>query len=87
MTGAWAYLTPLIAMVATMIFGNLTKIPAKARPYIAVAAGILLQLFANGGLTDGLQVHDIVDGVLYGLTAVGLYSGAKNVKEFARGEV
>jgi hypothetical protein len=81
MTGVWAYISPLLAMVATMIMGKLASIPMKLRPFVAVAAGILLQLFANGGLNDGLQVQDFVDGLLVGLAAVGLYSGAKNVKE------
>lgn len=79
-----AYLGPIIVLVATAIMGGLAKIPGKLRPFIAVLAGIALQLRANGGLTDGLQVHDIVDGVLIGLTAVGLYSGAKNAKEYVQ---
>lgn len=78
------FLGPLLGVAGTWVIGAITKIPMKLRPVVAMVAGIPINLFANNAIGDGFQWQDIFDGIVIGLTAVGIYSGAKNVSQHVR---
>lgn len=73
------FLGPILGMIGTWLIGSITKLPMKLRPFVAVAAGVVINLFVNGTVGDGVQAQDITDGIIIGLSAVGVYSTSKNV--------
>lgn len=53
-------------------------IPKRFVPLTALILGILISILVNGHWGDPKPVFT---GIVYGLSAVGLYSGAKNTVE------
>lgn len=80
------YIAPFLALIGTLVIGSIAKIPMKWRPVVAIAAGILINLFANGAFGDGVDAKDFVDGAVIGLTAIGIYSGTKNTVQAVKGD-
>jgi len=81
------YLAPLLALIGTLAIGSIARIPMKWRALVAIAAGILINLFANKALDDGFQLLDLIDGAYIGLAAIGLYSGTKNTVQAVKEKV
>jgi hypothetical protein len=67
-------IVPIILGIVQAI--KMTKVPDKYAPVISVVVGVLLAFVTSGGETWG---HSTIAGVIYGLSASGLYSGAKTV--------
>ena len=55
-----------------------TGLPAKYAPLLSLALGIAAGVFI---MSPGDVIQGIWSGIAMGLSAVGLYSGVKNVKD------
>lgn len=49
----------------------------KYAPILAIAIGITLSILVDG--VTNLWTHNLLGGILYGLSSVGLYSSAKTI--------
>lgn len=82
--------TITIALLISIVMG-LTQVAKKAGvnhkflPLIAVILGLGIALTIYY-VTDEKLINSIVSGLLIGLSAVGLYSSQKNIREGLRGE-
>jgi hypothetical protein len=55
----------------------------KYAPFISLAAGILMAFLMN---IDTMPIHEVIlSGILYGLSASGLYSGTKATSHAIKG--
>jgi hypothetical protein len=68
-------LLPIPLTMAFCEFAKLIGIPAKYIPMVAVVAGVLLSLGFNN---FEASFTNIVTGVAYGFSSIGIYSGVKN---------
>jgi hypothetical protein len=71
----------MIVVPIIVAIGELAKglgLPKKYSALLALLSGILIGIFY---LHVGDIKQGILDGVIYGLTSVGLYSGAKNTMQ------
>jgi len=60
-----------------------TGLPARFAPLLALALGIAAGVFI---MSPGDVIQGIWSGIAMGLSAVGLYSGTKNVKAGVKSE-
>jgi hypothetical protein len=75
---------PVITALVAVIGGAAPALPRRLYPAVAVALGIAWALAVESANGD-LGWHALVEGVVVGLTASGLYSGAvKPLGETAR---
>lgn len=65
-------LVPVIISLIEMLKG--LGLPSKYCPFVALGLGILAGVFL---LEPGNIPNGVLDGIVYGLTASGLYSGTK----------
>ena len=70
---------PIIIAVVELAKG--LGLPKKFSAIVSVVVGILIGIFY---LTPMDIKQGVLEGVIYGLTAAGLYSGAKNTYEQLR---
>lgn len=64
------WVVPLVVAIVQAI--KTMGIPTKFAPIISIGVGIGLGLIVNGGTT---MTANLLNGVIYGLSASGLYSG------------
>lgn len=64
-------------IAAGELFKNLNIFNPKYIPIINILLGVILSIIYGA---DGIKI-DIFNGIIAGLTASGLYSGVKNVKQ------
>jgi uncharacterized membrane protein (DUF441 family) len=70
---------PLILAVVQAF--KMTGLPSKWAPMVSIGMGIVVAFFASNGLENLEQNFGtiILHGVIYGLSASGLYSGTKTM--------
>jgi hypothetical protein len=71
MTSAVAVVPIIVALVQV---AKMLKVPNQYAPIVSIGVGILISFLFGGGITIG---QNILSGILYGLSASGLYSGIK----------
>ncbi len=64
-------------LAITQLLKNTFNIPSRFKPLTAIGVGIGL----IAGLASQLSFPIIVEGTLYGLLAVGAYTGTKEIKK------
>lgn len=67
-------IVPIIVGIVQSI--KLTKIPDKYSPVIAIAVGVLISFMLDSSAVWG---HSVLGGIIYGLSASGLYSGTRTL--------
>jgi hypothetical protein len=74
---------PVITALVAAIGGALPRIPRRAYPLLAIALGIAWTA-ADGAATGSLNPRTVLEGIVIGLAASGLYSAA--LKPMFRGK-
>lgn len=72
-------IVPIILGIVQAI--KMTAIPEKYSPIIAIVVGVMIAFVTGMGDAWG---HNVLAGVIYGLSASGLYSGVKAVTSDAK---
>jgi hypothetical protein len=67
-----------VTVAVTQLVKKATPLRTKYAPVVSVVTGILLALFFIGEVSFPIRV---LMGVIVGLTASGIYSGVKSVRE------
>jgi hypothetical protein len=75
-TGAIAVVPIIIALVQAVKMLNIAN---KWMPLVSIGIGVLISFIANHAVAD--LTHTILTGVMYGLSASGLYSGVKTTAD------
>lgn len=70
---------PIIVAICQAIKLILPERLTKWMPFFSIATGIIIGFLANHNTADITET--ILSGVMYGLTASGLYSGVKSTME------
>jgi hypothetical protein len=72
-------------VVALVQVAKQINLPAKYAPIMAIVFGVVMAFFLEGGLNTHMG-HTVLNGVIYGLSASGLYSGTKATSEYIKKE-
>lgn len=80
MTSAVAVVPIIVALVQV---GKMMNMPNKYAPILSLGVGILISFLFGGTLNIG---QSVLSGILYGLSASGLYSGIKTTAHATKKE-
>lgn len=81
----WGFaVVPLVIALVQVVKGVWSGFNVKYAPLVAVGFGVLIAVSYALVTREVELVAAVIWGLLYGLSAVGLYSGTKNVSEGLR---
>lgn len=81
LTGAVAVVPIVIALVQCF---KMIGLPNKFAPLVSIGVGVLVAFLLKHDMAD--LTHTILEGVLYGLSASGLYSGIQTTMFATNGQ-
>lgn len=69
-------IVPVIVAIVQAV--KMSKLPENYAPIVAVITGVLIAFLTDSGITWG---QNVLAGLIYGLSASGLYSGTKAISQ------